>query len=465
MNDRRPEPLARVIARQLPLLAGGFILAALLLLATDSGRPGVRNAGIELRWLLICYPLIALWLLDHLRRRAPERLGPLVVVFLFAFLVRLVALCLITDRIVDVMPSRGGAWNDDSWWYTVVSRFYAQVITGRDYDIQGAMMNAEAISRLMSVEYRGGVPSFLMAWAPLIIANGFGMLAYMLPWTMLGAVWVVQCYVFLRSRTPPLVAQVVLVVMLVLPDFVLPSTMPSKDVLTGILLIYLSELCDDETRLNPLWFMRRALLVFVVLATRYELAPIVLALLGVAAIGHRLAPRYRRFLIVAFAGAVWLVAVSLPRPMEAISNSYTINWLGNLLLVPPLFWLLSFGGWADLALVAVAGQALVWPFVAGLLLVAGVLLVRRHKLLTPGMWLVLYVYHSALATQASMNMSAVRFRLGILPWLLALAGAAALAARREPRVIRHRLAWLGLAVALTLLAFNLSQSWPRLLRG
>lgn len=438
-----------------PLLLVGFVLSSVVLAATaEQGALG-RDLKAEIGTLATVYPVILAWTIAHLRRRTPELVKPLLAWFLIAFVVRLVVLCWVTGFAANIRPYSEGAWNDDTWWYTMTSRFYLKYFTGRDYGLSAMLFQPEAMSRLTGMEVTGGLPNFTLIWSLLIYLNGYAMLAYLVPWAMLGSFWMVQFYVFLRRATTPTVARMMLPLLVLAPDFVLPATSCSKDVLMGILVIYWAELSDLEGPSDGRWWLAAVAVGLGVFLVRVELWLLVAAALCSVWICRRLTVPQRRIYAAVAAAAVWYAASRLPVPSGSMSSLLAVNWLGDLFVVPMLYWLASANIQTALSFAGVALQAVVWPFVAGLVVMSALLTARGRRVASTAFWIVLLLYHTAGATQASLNMTAVRYRLAITPWLMALALAAAHQVREEPARTRWRFYLLGVVWVAGMLLLNL----------
>jgi hypothetical protein len=451
------------------VLLTGLVVGCVLVSVPSRLPFPVRVRGPELRTLVFCYALAALGLGLHVRRRDARLMEPAAWLFVLAFLARLLCLLALPSISLRMDSTRYGYGTPDSVSSSLVVRamvFSVDKIDrhGLQNDIRnlredeyGWRRGAQLSAKTSEAAQTATMSTYYGLQFVLVKLLGYSVVAYCLPFAVLGAFWVAQAYVLLRRWWRPAPALGIALLMAVGTDFIFESVVISKEPACGMAWLFVCEsvLLLEQRGGKQFWRGLWRMLPAVVWGGIFRSALVGLSFLayGGTALYYRLRPSRRRQVMLV--GFVLLMLFVWRRQQH---NSYGpagvlpfALWAQLLVVPPPSF---VVGREMSTTVLGYLPVALVWPLCAGLLVVTAAMLFQRRLSPSPGLSMVIVLYLIAVSADYPMTLQAARWRLVVWPLIAILVCDAVRLMQAAPPAQRQRLARLAGSVATAVYALD-----------
>lgn len=444
----------------------GLLISLVILLAPHQVSFPRRDLWTEVRCLLATYPLGLLWVLVHVHKRAPVLRRRVIHWYVLAYVIRVLAACVLTSLAIIHTPEYGGHLSTDSWWHSVGARYGVAAITGQMHGMvedsqlaasraYGAVDKLEVISTMdMGWSSQGYVA--LPFIATLLL--GYSVVGLELVMAMFSSVFVAQVYVFLATQVRQRTAMLVAAWLAFGAEYVVFGIALQKDALVGIGLFYILEMAtchrsfgrDFGSLLLTSLFMGviRPYLValYAILFSYYRFRD------WASAQWHRMIDWGTSLGLFAAFG---VVALSQPASINSGGAlfSYPVGVWIDLLIIPALKWAFTpelYERPMDMSFIPLM---VIWPFISGGLLL-GALCLKRTRFTHP-LLVTLFIYTCAISVRYPSSIVTARWRLAVEPLLLALAIEGIEGARRGSLRTRRTTMLLFITWSLALLVLNL----------
>ena len=454
------------------LLAAGWLLPAVILAAWRFEPAPVRDVWVELLTWTVCYPVAALAVVRHVRRRAPQVLKPALALFVLALTVRTAFLVGEFSFNYAADPDSYGFTNPDGLQMSVRGLLMLQLVSHQAEPLVRLRTDPAKVGNVVAdMALRAGNLTWQsLIWQSLVDISlpmalqfrllGFSCLAAGLPHLLLSGFFVVQLTLLARrvlggaAGGARNLAGFVGLWAALAPEFLAHGTRLQKDQLLAVLLIYLVELFI-EPRQRPIraWIGPWCAITFVGYIARPYVPPLFACL--AAYLQVRGARRERWWLLADLALSFGLFAVAHQANQDMVAYIHAVYrpedlrnpWIGpfyNLLMPAPVV-----PGLIPNDSPANTFLSIVWPTML-VFFVAGAARVYLRLSRVPVSLVVLYVTWFGVTAAVYPGMSGgLRHRMQIQGLALSLAAEAFAAVACRPRVVRRR--WSAVAVTLTTL--------------